>query len=452
MDDLKVLVADDDNQIRHMIEDFLSMLGYEALLAENGKKALEMVRQEEVDVVITDMVMPEMSGIEVLRSVKAMRPETEVIVITGNATIENAIEALRLGSYDYLTKPLELQRLKLLLRRIGETRRLVRENRVIKQRLGQQDRYGELVGVSEKMHELFGIMDKVSKSGALTVLVRGESGTGKELVARIIHKNSERNGRPFVPVNCGAVTETLLESELFGHVKGSFTGAHKDKAGLFKAADGGTLFLDEIGELSPMLQVKLLRVLQEKTVRPVGDTREIGVDVRVVAATNINLERGIEEGGFRRDLFYRLNAITIQTPPLRERKEDIAPLARHFLDRFNQERKGKVRGIEPKAMDFLLNHDWPGNVRELENVINRAYTLGSGETIGSGDLPPELREKRARETPRIESYNLRDNETRLIRAALKESGGNRAEAAKLLGLNTTTVYRKIEKYGITDYI
>ncbi|MFP4475034.1 MAG: sigma-54-dependent transcriptional regulator [Desulfatibacillaceae bacterium] len=448
MEDLKILFADDDFQMREMVRDFLGMLDFEVTCVKDGGEALAVFENQGFDVVITDITMPGMSGLELLREIKGMRPETEVIVVTGNGTIESAVEALKLGSYDYLLKPLELQRLKVLMKRLSETRRLEHENRLIRRKLSQADRYQGLVGSSQRMHELYDLIDKVSKSGSPTVLVRGESGTGKELVARIIHKNSDRSDRPYIPVNCGAVAETLLESELFGHAKGAFTGAHKDKIGLFKAADGGTIFLDEIGDLSGALQVKLLRVLQEKTFRPVGDTREVTMDVRVITATNVDLEKAIEEGRFRRDLFYRLNAITIQTPPLREHKEDIAPLVRHFIDRFNRERTRKVSGIDPKAMDVLLTHDWPGNVRELENAIERAHTLGSGERIGADDLPPELVATTRKPVGRPETFNLMENEIRLIRAALEETGGNRAEAARLLGLNTTTVYRKIEKYGI----
>ena len=393
--------------------------------------------------------MPGFHGLDLLAATKEHRPETEVIVVTGYGTIESAIEALKLGSYDYLQKPIKFERLKLLIDRIVEKKNLQKENTLIKRRLEERYRYDELVGVSPKMQEIYEMIDRISIN-LPTVLIQGESGTGKEVVARVIHQNSDLKDNPFIPVNCGAMVEGLLESELFGHIKGAFTGAIKDKMGLFKAAEGGTLFLDEIAELTPSLQVKLLRVLQEKKVRPVGDTNEMDVDTRVIAATNRDLEEALKTGALRKDFFYRLNVVSIKMPPLRERKEDVPLFINYFLNKFNVLNKRKVSSISPEPMNVLLNYHWPGNVRQLENAMERAFMLGLGDTIELVDLPTEMREFAENASRKSGTCNLQENEIALIREALNKTAGNKAEAADLLGINITTLYRKIKKYSISQ--
>jgi transcriptional regulator with PAS, ATPase and Fis domain len=330
-----------------------------------------------------------------------------------------------------------------------EKKKLQKENILLKRRLKERYKYDELVGVSHKLQEIYEIIDRISLNSP-TVLIQGESGTGKELVAKVIHQNSNRKDKPFVPVNCGAIVEGLLESELFGHVKGAFTGATRDAIGLFKAAEGGTIFLDEVAEINPSVQVKLLRVLQEKKVRPVGDTKEYKVNVRVIAATNKDLDEAIKKGALRKDLFYRLNIVSIKMPPLREIKEDIPLLINYFLNKFNSRSKKKVGRLSPEAMDILLNYNWPGNVRQLVNVIERAFALGVNEIIQVTDLPSEI--SKFGDSSKITGtiYTLKENEIVLIKKALLKTGGKKAEAANLLGINTATLYRKIKRYGIPN--
>jgi DNA-binding NtrC family response regulator len=392
--------------------------------------------------------MPEISGLDLLKSIKKISPTTEVIIVTGYGTIESAIEALKLGGYDYLQKPINFERLKLLIERIIEKRNLQLENILIRQRLKDRFSFDQLVGKSPRMQQIYEIIDRIS-TGSPTVLVQGESGTGKELVSNVIHQNSVRKDKPFIPVNCGAISEGLLESELFGHVKGAFTGAVKDNIGLFKAADGGTIFLDEIAEVEPSLQVKLLRALQERKIRPVGETREYDIDVRVIAATNKKLEEAIANRTFRKDLYYRLNVISLEMPPLRQIKEDIPHLVNHFMKKFSKESHRTVTRVTSGAMDLLMRYDWPGNVRQLENIIERAFALGEGDMIYEKDLPLEIRDLDKATYISDNNLNLADNEKLLIRRAIERSGGNKAEAAKLLGINITTVYRKMEKYRIS---
>ena len=448
-DDFSILFVDDDRQILDVVSAYLKRAGYQVDTVNNGFVALENLRQKEYSVVFTDLIMPEISGLDLLKAAKEVSPTTEVIIVTGYGTIESAIEALKLGSYDYLQKPINFERLKLLIDRIVEKKTLQFENLLIKRRLKERYNYDQLVGKSPKMQQIYEIIDRIS-TGSPTVLIQGESGTGKELVANVIHQNSVRRDRPFVPVNCGAIAEGLLESELFGHLKGSFTGAIRDSIGLFKAADGGTIFLDEIAEVPPALQVKLLRVLQERKIRPVGDARESEVSVRVIAATNKRLEEAIENKTFRKDLYYRLNVISLHMPPLREIRDDIPHLVNHFINKFNQDGHNRIIRVSPDAMDLLMRYDWPGNVRQLENVIERAFALGVNETIQCKDLPPEIREMNQVDTGHDINLNLNENEKSLIKRALRQAGGNKAEAAKLLGINITTVYRKMQKYRIGE--
>ena len=449
MEDFQILFVDDDRQVLSVVKGYLSLQGYRVTVAENGLDAFELIKERDFDIVFADLKMPEFDGLELLQAIKEYRSEIEVIILTGYGTIESAIKALKLGSYDYLQKPIDLERLKALIDRIIEKKKLQKENILIKRRLKERYKYDQLVGTSLKMQEIYEIIDKIGPRSP-TVLIQGESGTGKELVARVIHQKSDRKDKPFVAVNCGAIVAGLLESELFGHVKGAFTGAIADKIGLFKAADGGTIFLDEVAEIAPSLQVKLLRVLQEKKIRPVGDTRELEIDVRVIAATNRDPEEAIKSGALRKDLFYRLNVVSIKMPPLRERKEDIPLLINYFLNKYEVRSKNRVISISPEAMDVMLSYHWPGNVRQLENVIERAFALGVGKTIKVSDLPPEIRN--FGETSKIPgmSYNLRKNEIILIKKALRKTEGNKPEAAKLLGISITTLYRKIKRYQIPD--
>ncbi len=443
----EILYVDDEKEILNIVNEYLTLNGYEVTVASNGLEALEHVKASGHDIVFTDLNMPGFSGLELLAAIKEHRPETEVIIVTGYGTIESAIEALKLGSYDYVQKPIKLERLKILIDRILEKKNLQRENILIKRRLKERYSFDELVGVSPKMQEIYEIIDRISVNTP-TVLIQGESGTGKEVVARVIHQNSDAKDKPFIPVNCGAMVDGLLESELFGHIKGSFTGAISDKMGLFRAAEGGTIFLDEIAELSPNLQVKLLRVLQDKKVRAVGDTTETDLKVRVIAATNRNLEEAIKSGAMRKDLFYRLNVVSINMPPLRERKEDVPLFINYFLNKFNVLNTRKVATISPEAMNAMLNYHWPGNVRQLENAIERAFVLGLGDTIELTDLPSELREIGEITITKGATLNLRENEIFLIKEAMNKTAGNKAEAAGLLGINITTLYRKVKKYDI----
>ena len=449
METYQILFVDDDQQILEIVSAYLSRFGYHVDTINNGTTALEKIQQKDYAVVFTDLIMPEISGLDLLKSIKRSNPSTEVVIVTGYGTIESAIEALKLGGYDYLQKPINFERLKILIERIIEKRKLLLENIQIKQRLKDRFSFDQIVGKSPKMQQLYEVIDRISTSSP-TVLIQGESGTGKELVANVIHQNSVRKDKPFIPVNCAAIAEGLLESELFGHVKGAFTGAIKDNIGLFKAADGGTLFLDEIAEVPPALQVKLLRALQERKIRPVGDTREYGVDVRVIAATNKVLEDAIEKKTFREDLYYRLNVISIHLPSLREIKEDIPYLVQHFMKKFSKETHREITRIAPQALDLLISYGWPGNVRQLENIIERAFALGEGDMICVKDLPSEIRDMDRQINISDANLNLLENEKVLIRRALEQCNGNKAEAAQLLGINITTVYRKMEKYRISD--
>ena len=450
MEDFPILFIDDDQQILDVVSAYLSRFGFDVETESSGIAALEKIDKKDYAIVFTDLIMPEISGLDLLETVKKAGSTAEVIIVTGYGTIESAIESLKLGGYDYLQKPINFERLKLLIERIIEKRQLELENVLIKRRLKDRFSFDQLIGKSPKMQQIYEIIDRISTSSP-TVLIQGESGTGKELVANVIHQNSIRRDRPFIPVNCGAIAEGLLESELFGHIKGAFTGAVKDNIGLFKAAHGGTIFLDEIAEVPPTLQVKLLRALQERKIRPVGGTRESDIDIRIIAATNKNLEEAIRNKSFREDLFYRLDVISINMPPLREIKEDVPKLVAHFIKKFSKDGHRDVTQVAPDVLDLLMGYEWPGNVRQLENVIERAFALGQGDTIVVEDLPADIRDlykHTGMSSP--SSLNLVENEKLLIIRALRQTRGNKAEAANLLGINITTVYRKLEKYQLSD--
>ena len=449
MDPAKVLVVDDERSILLLLKEALSQWGYQVTVASSAAEALGLLKSELFDALITDIRMPDMSGLELLREVKKQDESIEVVMMTGYPTIASAVQALKEGAYDYLSKPLILDELRHLMSRMMERKFLRGEVSTLRARLGEELTVNELIGTSAPMERVKEIIGKVAVTDS-PVLIEGESGTGKELVAAAIHRLSSRAKRPFIPVNCSAIPQDLLESEFFGHVRGAFSGAVADALGLFRGADEGTIFLDEIAELSPALQVKLLRVLQEMQVRPVGSTKAHPVDVRVIAATNRDLERAMTEGSFRQDLFYRLNVVRITLPPLRERRDDIQALVSHFLRRFNRRFHRDVRGIAPDALAALTAYTFPGNVRELENLIERAYAMGAREQIQLADLP--TLSKAAAAAPPVTSPDtvpaLGDVERELILKALAVFKDDKEAAAKALGISRRTIYRRLKEYGV----
>ena len=451
----RVLVADDEQSMREFLEIFFRGEGYDVTTAADVDGALLALDADDFDVVITDIQMPGRNGLELLHAVKERAPDTVVIVITAFATAETAITAMKQGAYDYVTKPFKVDELRLVVEKALEKRLLAAENQRLRTELRREARKRQLVGSSRAMQQLYEMIERVADTRA-NVLIQGESGTGKELVARAIHEQSERRDQPFVAVNCGAIPEPLLESELFGHVKGAFTGAVQSKPGLFETAHRGTLFLDEIGELPAALQVKLLRVLQDKAVRRVGGTSDHQVDVRIVAATNRRLEEEVSHGRFREDLYYRLNVIQIGLPPLRERVEDIPLLVQHFVERYAVELGKKVRGFSDEALARLVEHPFPGNVRELENLVERAVALSTSEVIGPETLPPAVLQPPAKAAPRLplEGSNL-DNlvdafERGLLEEALRQSRGVKKRAAALLGISFRSFRYRLEKLGMDE--
>jgi DNA-binding NtrC family response regulator len=446
----RILIVDDEDSIRDYLSMMLEREGYEVSACENGKKALRLNSKKAYDVAITDLQLTGMSGIEILTALRDADPSLPVIIITGHASQESAVEALNIGAFYYLLKPVSNEELKQVVRTALEVRRLKDENTDLERALHPSGEK-EMVGESERMSSVFELIDRVATTSS-TVLLYGESGTGKELVARAIHERSARADKRFVSINCGALPETLLESELFGHVKGSFTGAVRDKRGLFVVAEGGTFFLDEVSETSTAIQVKLLRVLQEREVVPVGGTKPTKVDVRVVAATNADLDRAIKEGRFRADLYYRLNVIPITIPPLRERKDDIPLLVNHFLTRFTS----GAKRVSDDAMEILTGYDWPGNVRELENIIERAVILEDGDEVSAESLNVSIFPERLRKQARaasdgmlgVSGVTLDELERRYLLQTLEETGWKKKAAAEILGINPSTLYRKLQRYGM----
>jgi two-component system, NtrC family, response regulator PilR len=450
-----ILIVDDEQSMREMLAILLQKERYTVLTAASRAEAAAALAQRSVDLVITDLKLPDGDGIEILRHVKAASPETIVIVMTAYGSTETAVAALKLGAHDYLIKPFDIEELKIVVRSALESRELFEENRLLKAELRDRGALERLVGSSPAMHALHAMVRTVARTSS-TVLVSGESGTGKELVARAIHALSQRCDAPFVSVNCGALPETLLESELFGHVKGAFTDAHQTKRGLFEAANRGTLFLDEVGEMPPAMQVKLLRVLQDKRVRKLGGTDEVEVDVRVIAATNRPLDALVKERRFREDLFYRLNVIPLQIPPLRERREDVRLLSEHFLKRFAVEMGKPLARIGPRAMEQLERYSWPGNVRELENVMERAVALETGPEIGSAHLPEAVLAPAHAAAALPETHagfsldaHLRDVEVTLVRRALEQTGWDRAATCRMLGLAPRSLRYLIHKHRLS---
>ncbi len=451
----KILVVDDENSLREMLSILLQREGYLVDQAEDGATAFEKVQENSYDLIISDIQMPKMTGIELLRQLRGQGNNVTVMMITAFSSTEEAVEAMKLGAYDYITKPFKNDEIRLVIKNALERESLQQENRQLKQQLGQRFSFQNLVGKSSAMSKLIALLERIAPSQA-NVLITGESGTGKELVAQALHVNSDRKKHPFVPINCGAIPENLLESELFGHEKGAFTGADKRKEGLFESADEGTLFLDEIGELPMGMQVKLLRVLQEREFRRVGGTDNVPLNIRLVAATNQNLSEMIKEGNFREDLFYRLNVVSIELPPLRSRQDDIPLLINSFYQRLTG--KGEYR-IQKQALEILLNYDWPGNVRELENLVERCVVLGESDELRVECLPEQIKNKNRNfggligDLPDhdfdLESW-LEDLERTVILQALEKSGGVRKRAAELLGINFRSIRYRLGKLGIGD--
>ena len=453
----RILVVDDERSMRELLAIVLKREGYEVLLAENGRTALETLAREAIDLLITDIKMPDMSGVEVLRAAKQADQDVLGIMITAFASTETAVEAMRLGACDYLSKPFDIDLLKMKVREKVENRHLRQENVLLKRTLGLTHRFANIIGRSEAMLEVFKMIETVARTNS-TILLTGESGTGKGLVAQAIHFHSLRRDKPMVALNCGAMPETLLESELFGHMRGAFTGAESNKKGLLEVAEKGTIFLDEIGEMTPPMQVKLLRVLQERRFRRVGGLEELQADIRVIAATNQDLARAVAEGRFREDLFYRINVIGIALPPLRDRREDIPLLAEHFLAKYAELMQKPVTGISHGAADLLQRHDWPGNIRELENVIERAVALEATPSILPESLPPSLRGTGPRSAgPPSDVFpedgldletHVREIEKAFILQALERTGGVQTKAAELLGMSFRSFRYYVKKYNL----
>jgi two-component system response regulator PilR (NtrC family) len=455
----RVLIVDDEPGLRDMLAILFHREGLDVTLASGVAAAREAIKRapSPFAVVLTDLLMPDGSGMDLLSLVKETSGGTEVIVMTAHGGIDTAIEAMRRGAYDFVTKPFATNELRALVQKALERRAIVAENQRLRAQL-VRERAGELLGHSEAMRRIFDLMHRIA-SVRTTVLITGESGTGKERIARVLHEASDRKGKPFLVVNCGAIPEALMEAELFGHERGAFTGAVASRLGIFREADGGTVLLDEIGELPPALQVKLLRVIQERKVRGVGASAEVSVDVRILAATNRQVEDDVRAGRFRQDLYYRLNVIRIEVPPLRDRREDIRSLAEHFLARCAAEQDKQLRGLSPDALRALEGYPFPGNVRELENVIERAVALAIGHTIGLGDLPREISGAAAQATPALvslpdEGCNLDDIlgevERRMILQALEKSGGVRTGAARLLGVTLRSLRYRLQKHALAD--
>ena len=447
----RLLVVDDDPAHRAMLRTLLSAWGAKVDEAPDGGRAIALCREHPYDIILMDVQMPEVDGIEALQAIKSYNPSIPILIMTAYSNVESAVEALKSGAYDYLSKPFDFDVLKLTLKRALDHSSLRHENQALREQLGGFDA-GGIVGSSPAMRKLLEMLAMVAPSDA-TALIYGESGTGKELIARAIHANSRRASGPFVAVNCAALSENLLESELFGHEKGSFTGADRRREGHFANADGGTLFLDEIGEISAAMQVKLLRVIQEREFQRVGGEQSIRVDVRLVAATNKNLQAEVEAGRFRQDLYFRLNVVALDVPPLRARVEDIPLLATHFLNTFSRKNDKRIKGFTPQAMDLLLKHSWPGNVRELENVVERAVVLLVGEYISERELPAPLREHgdeppASPPPPSLAGLSLDEVEKRAVLETLDACEGNKSEAARRLGVTRKTLHAKLARYGL----
>ncbi|MBI5048849.1 MAG: sigma-54-dependent Fis family transcriptional regulator [Deltaproteobacteria bacterium] len=454
---MKVLIVEDEKIKRITLTDALLKQGYAVLAMENPIEALNIFKEREFDVVITDIRLPHMDGLDFLKEIKTLKPETTAIVMTAYATIDTAIKAMKLGAYDYITKPFSSEELLLILERLKDFRRLVEENIKLKQEITERYSFGNIIGKSKKMRDVYELIKTVAPSDATTLII-GESGTGKELIANAIHYNSPRKDNPLIKFSCSALAETLLESELFGHEKGAFTGAVKERKGRFELANNGSIFLDDIDDIPLSMQTKLLRVLQEKEIERVGGTKTIKIDIRIICATKVDLLKLAKQGKFREDLYYRLNIVPIKLPPLRDRKEDIPLLVEYLLNKYSS--KGEKKTFCPEAMKLLINYDWPGNVRELENVVERVVTLTRSNDIRVEDLPDFLMTSPEKLCDRhlidvmTEAVSfeaaIKDMEKRLLILAIEKAGGNKSEAARILKMKRETLRDKVEKYGILE--
>jgi two-component system, NtrC family, response regulator AtoC len=448
---IRLLVVDDEQSIRRLCMTIGTSLGFACAEAESAEAAFARLDSDAPDLVLTDLKLPTQSGVELLKQIKALLPRTEVAIMTGHGSIESAVDAMKLGAYDYIEKPFRVEKMRLLLQRMAEKIRLVTENEFLRERVSTEENLDGIIGTSANIQDVLRMISRL-KDTRTPVLISGESGTGKELAARAIHFRGSMAQTPFVAVDCGSLVPTLMESELFGYEKGAFTGASRSKAGLFQSANGGTIFLDEIGELPLEMQAKLLRVLQEKEVRPVGSNDKVNVDVRVIAATNRDLEAAYRGGTFRKDLYFRLNVVTVHLPALRDRRSDIPMLVHHFLDRYA---RGENLQVTPAAMKSLLQYDWPGNIRELENCVARAVTLGDRRTIDVGDLPPAIRTDQLsplppslEDTASLSTTALAEMERMTILRVFEQANGDKALAGKMLGISRATLYRKLKRYNI----
>lgn len=451
MKELNILVVEDGQSQREMLRDFLIKEGHTIAEAENGEKAVQSVVKGHFDMILLDYKMPGMDGMQVLKEVKKINPEIDVVIITAYGTIETAVEAMKAGAIDYITKPVDFDELLILVDRVSERRVLIRENEILRQELREKGvTLDKIVYRSQKMNALINMTSRVAASRA-TVLIRGESGTGKELFARLIHNLSPRSSKPIITVNCSALSESLLESELFGHERGAFTGASARRIGRFEESDGGTLFLDEIGDISAPVQVKLLRFLQEREFQRVGGNQTIHADVRIISATNRDLEAKVKEGTFREDLFYRLNVVVMDIPPLRERKEDVPLLVDHFLKRFSVENGKEIEGITSEARDLLLKYDYPGNVRELENIIERAVVISRNPVVSLDDLPfteERISAGNGGKKGGLLRGSIEEMERKLILEAMEKVGDHQTKAAEMLGISERMLRYKLKKYGL----
>ncbi len=443
----KILIVDDEEIMRESLSVWLVKDGYTVATAASGEEAVQKAREHEFAICFVDLNMPGMGGLQVIQQIRELNPQASVIVVTGYPTVTTAIKAIKEGAQEYIVKPCNPQDISLLVDRIIKVKQLERENLMLRKKLLRQYRFQDILSKNPKMHEIFQLIRDIASIRS-TVLIEGESGTGKELIARAIHYSGDRANRPFIGVPCAALTETLLESELFGHEKGSFTGAASQRKGKFELANGGTLFLDEIGDISPKLQIDLLRVLQERSFYRVGGSEEITVDVRVIAATNLDMEEAVREGKFRDDLYYRLNVINIKIPPLRDRREDVPLLAAHFVEKLSHDLGKTIPEIDPGALKLLMDYNWPGNVRELENALERALVACHGDVLTEKDLSSlkHIVGKHSLTIP--ENLNLREVEKQVIAAAIERAGGNIKKAAETLGIDRSTLYEKMKRYSL----
>ncbi len=452
----KIMVIDDEPEICNILKEFLEGLGYQVITAQNGAEGLRLISQNIIDVLILDLNMPGMHGLEVLKKIKTSYPDISVIILTGFPSIDSAVESMKLGAYDYLVKPIDFKRLEVLLEKVFEQIFMKKRLEILEKKVKGEYLFEGMIGQSIGMLNVFHMIKQIAPYST-NVLITGETGTGKEMVAHAIHNLSPRKNKPFVVINCAGLVESLLESELFGHVKGAFTGAVRDKAGLFEVANEGTIFLDEIGELPLSLQAKLLRVLEYREIQRIGDTKTKKVNVRIIAATNVDLKAMVEEERYRKDLFFRLNSFCINIPPLRERKEDIPILCQHFISQLNRELKKEIKGVSQEVLDLFMQVPWEGNVRELRNVIERSYIMAKEDFITPDDIPSEYKEGMNPEPPiALEKETILEDtpttlaelEKRYIARVLKLTSGNRSKAAKILGVSRRSLYRKLKRYGL----